>query len=143
MPTVPTPGKSPAPGCSLDDAEDEADNHLDETLPAAGHFLEIAGDQPAGKQDQSHDDEHRQHRIGDRDRPDVEEDFGGDFDVNFHVECFALLLLLRLPLLAQALRPCNPARHRTNSPRLRAQLGKLPQLITGQEQAEPNSDQGE
>ena len=63
---------------AFDEIEDELGGDFEEGLPAAGDELGAAGDGRADEEDQPHDDEHRQHRVGDGNRTHREEDFRGD-----------------------------------------------------------------
>jgi hypothetical protein len=63
--------------------------------------------------------------------------------VNIHPKVPALLPLCGAATLAQFLNPRDPARDRSNFSCLRTQLGKLPQLISGEKQAETDAYQGE
>jgi len=71
----------------------------------------------------------------------VEERFGRNLYVNFHAKIPALLPFRVATTLAAARDARDLARDWTNPGRLRAQLDKLPQLISGEKQAEPNANQ--
>jgi hypothetical protein len=132
-----------APGRPLEDAHDEADDHLDQALCTARHFLEVAGNQPPAEQNQAHDDEHREHGIRHRDRSDVEQRLGCDLDVNFHSALPASLPLPGLAICRQFPGSCHAARNRTNLPGSGPKLGQLPKLVSGQEQSQSHPDECE